>query len=295
MERKGKLVTQSYLTLWDPMDCSLPGPLSMGFSRQEYWSGLPHSLLQGIFLTQRSNPGLLHCRQILSRLSHQGSPTRHETCPNSVHCLARETLRISAGSQLCGIQTAVEKKQTPKEEDWAFHRAHPPAAPHTPRSEGWARVPSYRAREAGPAEQKRRVDTVSLCCSRIKREAGEQWELRMKTWTGFGSWGLFRSCEELELCPRCPLGAASAPRHLPAPWHQGLRLTPQPPSRYISPWGGRACNTHWVQRMDLRGLTRGWTDCPITVDFPSSPVVKNLPANAGDTGLIPGPGRFHVL
>ena len=32
------------------------------------------SLLQGIFLTQGSNPGLLHCRQILYRLSHQGSP-----------------------------------------------------------------------------------------------------------------------------------------------------------------------------------------------------------------------------
>ena len=25
----------------DPMDCSLQAPLSMGFSRQEYWSGLP--------------------------------------------------------------------------------------------------------------------------------------------------------------------------------------------------------------------------------------------------------------
>ena len=25
-------------------------------------------------------------------------------------------------------------------------------------------------------------------------------------------------------------------------------------------------------------------------DFPGSPVVKNLPANAGDTGLVPGPG-----
>ena len=23
------------------MDCSLPGPFAMGFSRQEYWSGLP--------------------------------------------------------------------------------------------------------------------------------------------------------------------------------------------------------------------------------------------------------------
>ena len=33
-----------------------------------------HSLLQRIFLTQGSNLGLLHCRQILYSLSHQGSP-----------------------------------------------------------------------------------------------------------------------------------------------------------------------------------------------------------------------------
>ena len=32
-----------------------------------------HSLLQGIFLTQGSNPCLLHCRQVLYHLSHQGS------------------------------------------------------------------------------------------------------------------------------------------------------------------------------------------------------------------------------
>ena len=32
------------------------------------------SLLQGIFLTQRSNPGLLHCRVNLYQLSHKGSP-----------------------------------------------------------------------------------------------------------------------------------------------------------------------------------------------------------------------------
>ena len=32
-----------------------------------------HPLLQGTFLTQGSNPGLLGCRQILYCLSHQGS------------------------------------------------------------------------------------------------------------------------------------------------------------------------------------------------------------------------------
>ena len=35
------------------------------------------SLLQGIFLTQGLNPGLLHCRWILYQLSHQGSRTIH--------------------------------------------------------------------------------------------------------------------------------------------------------------------------------------------------------------------------
>ena len=30
-------------------------------------------------------------------------------------------------------------------------------------------------------------------------------------------------------------------------------------------------------------------------DFPGGPVVKNLPANAGDTGSISGLGRFHML
>ena len=44
----------------------------MGFSRQEYWSGLPF-LLQVIFLMQGLNPGFPHCRQMLYDLSHQGS------------------------------------------------------------------------------------------------------------------------------------------------------------------------------------------------------------------------------
>ena len=32
---------QSYPTLCDPIDSSPPGSLSLGFSRQEHWSGLP--------------------------------------------------------------------------------------------------------------------------------------------------------------------------------------------------------------------------------------------------------------
>ena len=59
------LVTQSLLATSWIVACQ--APLSMEFSRQEYWMG-SHSLLQGIFLTQRLNVGLLHCRQILSSL-----------------------------------------------------------------------------------------------------------------------------------------------------------------------------------------------------------------------------------
>ena len=70
------LVIQSYQTLFDPMDCSHQAPLSMGFFRQEYRSGVSFSFLNGIFLTQGSNPGLLNCRQILYHLSRQGSPTQ---------------------------------------------------------------------------------------------------------------------------------------------------------------------------------------------------------------------------
>ena len=35
------VVTQSCLTLYDPMNCSHQAPLSMGVSRQKYWRGLP--------------------------------------------------------------------------------------------------------------------------------------------------------------------------------------------------------------------------------------------------------------
>lgn len=31
------------------------------------------------------------------------------------------------------------------------------------------------------------------------------------------------------------------------------------------------------------------------LDLSGGPVVKNSPANEEDTGLVPGPGRFHLL
>ena len=61
-------------TLCDPRTIAHQAPLSMGFSRLEYWSGLLCPP-EGIFLTQGLNLGLLHCKQILYPLSHQGSST----------------------------------------------------------------------------------------------------------------------------------------------------------------------------------------------------------------------------
>ena len=50
-------VAQSCPTLSDPMDCSLPCSSSMGFSRQEYWSGLPdlnrYFSIEGIQMVKR--------------------------------------------------------------------------------------------------------------------------------------------------------------------------------------------------------------------------------------------------
>ena len=56
------LVTQSSLTLCDPMDCSLPRSSVHGDSPGKNPGVGCHALLQGIFPTQGSNPGLPHCR-----------------------------------------------------------------------------------------------------------------------------------------------------------------------------------------------------------------------------------------
>ena len=68
------LVTQLCLTLSNPMDCSPPGSSVYGDSPGKNAEVGCHALLQGIFPTQGLNPGILHCRWILYRLSHQGNP-----------------------------------------------------------------------------------------------------------------------------------------------------------------------------------------------------------------------------
>ena len=107
--KKRKLLTHVQLSA-TPWTVAHQASSSLRFSRQEYWNGLPFpsprglpdpgielrppalqvdslaseppgkpkntgvgslSLVQGIFLTQESNRGLLHCRQTLYPLSHQ--------------------------------------------------------------------------------------------------------------------------------------------------------------------------------------------------------------------------------
>ena len=62
-------VAQSCPTLCNPMGYTVHGILQ---ARILEWVAISFS--RGIFPTQGINPGLLHCRQILYQLSHEGSP-----------------------------------------------------------------------------------------------------------------------------------------------------------------------------------------------------------------------------
>ena len=66
------LVAQSCPTLCNPMDYPARIPCPLNSPGKNTGVGC-HSLLQGIFPTQGSNPSLLHCRQILYHLSYPGS------------------------------------------------------------------------------------------------------------------------------------------------------------------------------------------------------------------------------
>ena len=67
-----------------PMDGACQSPLSLGFSRREYWSGLPHPPPwdlpdQGIFLTQGLNPRSLHWQAGSLPLGPPGEPVVNPT------------------------------------------------------------------------------------------------------------------------------------------------------------------------------------------------------------------------
>ena len=71
-------------TLFDPMDSSPPGCLLHPWNFLGKSTGVGcHFLLQGIFLTQGSNQGLLHFRKIFYHLSQQRSPSNTQGRPQS--------------------------------------------------------------------------------------------------------------------------------------------------------------------------------------------------------------------
>ena len=68
------LVTQLCPTLCYPMGCNPACSSVHGIFQARILEWVAIFLLQGIFLIQESNQGLLHCRRILYKLSYQGSP-----------------------------------------------------------------------------------------------------------------------------------------------------------------------------------------------------------------------------
>ena len=80
------LDTQLSLTLYSPMYCSLQAPLSMGSSRQEYWSGLPFRPPGDL-----AGPAI----ELLSAALQMGSsPSEPPGCPEGLVTVVR-TLPVS--------------------------------------------------------------------------------------------------------------------------------------------------------------------------------------------------------
>ena len=95
------LVIQSYRTLWDHMDCSLRGASVHRDSPGQKPGGGCHALLQGIFPTQGSNPGLLRCGQILYQLSYQGNTLNVVNTNLLSHSFCRSEVQEGSSESSC--------------------------------------------------------------------------------------------------------------------------------------------------------------------------------------------------
>ena len=73
-----------------------------------------HYLLQGIFLPQGLKPGLLHCRQILYHMSHQGRPLNNLTfiSPVSAQLLSRVQLFVTPWMAACQASLSITNSQS---------------------------------------------------------------------------------------------------------------------------------------------------------------------------------------
>ena len=111
----------------------------------------------------------------------------------------------------------------------------------------------------------------------------------------------------LRLAVRAPMeelrkrNPAAGIQRIPVDLVNPLRPTPDPQNCILPPHVGdvswpRAGTTYWTPRRLYWGRYAGqpWISekSTLALGFPGGSVVKNSPANAGDTGLIFGSGRF---
>ena len=99
-------VAKSGPTIGYPIDCSPPGSSVHGILPARILELSCRSLLQGIFQTQGSNLGLLHCRQILYHLSHHG---RREVAKRLREAARRNADRLVIKRQVSQTSLAVQR------------------------------------------------------------------------------------------------------------------------------------------------------------------------------------------
>ena len=90
---------QLFAILWTAV-CQ--APLFMGFSRQEYWSGLPFPSPRDL-PNPRIEPTSYLLWQILYLLSHQGSPIKYRLSSKSPDIISRLSFLYSCNSVLEGL------------------------------------------------------------------------------------------------------------------------------------------------------------------------------------------------
>ena len=99
-----------HVQLCHPTDCTLPGS-SMGLPRQEYWRGLQF-LFQRIFLTQWSNPYLLHWQADSETPGRQINTYMKEESEKAGLKLNLQKTKIVASSPIPSWQINGEKVET---------------------------------------------------------------------------------------------------------------------------------------------------------------------------------------
>ena len=120
------LVTQLFLTLRNPMDCSLPGSSGHGDCPVRNTGAGCHALFQGIFPTQVSNSVCPHGRWILYHMSHQGSLDSQDKPRQYIQKQRHYFANKGPSSQLCDFYSnhvwkwEMDNKEGWTLKDWCF-------------------------------------------------------------------------------------------------------------------------------------------------------------------------------